>query len=421
MTFIQNVDYEKFDDFVRHHKTKSHFMQSPAWGEHNASEHGDTVHRTALIDDSGEIKAAALMLERRPARFFPPYLYCPRGYVCDFSDKDLVREMTDAVRNYAASLGAMFVAIDPDVERRELSSDGEPVAGGFDNSDIVENLISLGYRHKGWTTNFGRSPRFTFRIDLTRDRKDIEKSFTGNIMKNVRKSHHYAVRFCEGSSADIPILYSLLSKTADRDDFVAYKESYYQSFYDSLAKDDMSHVYLGYVDPSATVVMLRQELAELLEKRTKLRKEGPLRESAESEARLLREIELFEGYAEKYPGEVPVSAHLVVRYGDKAWAVHAGSLGEMNETFCNNRVYYEKLMAQKDAGCVFLDMFGTEIDERFRTVHEFKKQWGGRLVEFIGEFDLVTRPFWFFLYEKVRPMYRNQRFDMIELMKKIRK
>ena len=29
MTFIQNVDYEKFDDFVRNHSVKSHFMQSP--------------------------------------------------------------------------------------------------------------------------------------------------------------------------------------------------------------------------------------------------------------------------------------------------------------------------------------------------------------------------------------------------------
>lgn len=421
MTFIQNVDYKEFDDFVRSHPTKSHFMQSSAWGEFNTVEHGVKVHRTALTDDDGTIVAAALLLERHPARFLPPYLYCPRGFVCDFSDKELVSAMTESLRDFARSLGAMFVAMDPDVERRELALDGTVVSGGFDNSDIVDLLLSLGYEHKGWTLGFGRSPRFSFRIDLTRDKKEIEKAFTGNILKNVKKSHHYAVRVFEGGTDDIPVLFDMLSHTADRDNFVMFEEHYYKNFYDVLAKDGMSHLYLGYVDPSATVSMLEEELASVLEKRKILKKEGPLRESAETEARLLREIELFKGYAAEYPGEIPVSAHLVVRYGDKAWAVHAGSLGKLNETFCNNRVYYEKLMAQKDAGCVFLDMYGTEMDERFRTVHEFKMQWGGRLVEFIGEFDLVTRPFWYFIYEKIRPMYREMRFALIDLMKKFKR
>lgn len=416
MTFIQNVDYKVFDDFVRSHPTKSHFMQSSAWGEFNAAEHGVKVYRTALADDGGNIVGAALLLERHPARFLPPYLYCPRGFVCDYSDKALVEAMTENLRAFARSIGAMFIAIDPDVERRELALDGSVVPGGFDNSDIVEHLLSLGYDHKGWTLGFGRSPRFTFRIDLTRDRKEIEKSFTGNIMKNVKKSHHYAVRVCEGTTDDIPVLFDLLSHTAERDDFVMFQEHYYKNFYDILARDGMAHLYMGYVDPSATVKMLEDELAAVLEKRQKLKKEGPLRESAETEARLLREIDLFKGYASQYTGEIPVSGHLVVRYGDKAWAVHAGSLGRLNETFCNNRTYYEKLMAQKDAGCVFLDMYGTEMDERFRTVHEFKMQWGGRLIEFIGEFDLVTKPFWYFIYEKLRPFYRKLRFAVLGLL-----
>jgi lipid II:glycine glycyltransferase (peptidoglycan interpeptide bridge formation enzyme) len=234
----------------------------------------------------------------------------------------------------------------------------------------------------------------------------------------VKKSHHYAVRVCEGTTDDIPVLFDLLSHTAERDDFVMFQEHYYKNFYDILARDGMSHLYMGYVDPSATVKMLEEELAAVLEKRQKLRKEGPLKESAETEARLLREIDLFKEYASQYTGEIPVSGHLVVRYGDKAWAVHAGSLGRLNETFCNNRTYYEKLMAQKDAGCVFLDMYGTEMDERFRTVHEFKMQWGGRLIEFIGEFDLVTKPFWYFIYEKIRPLYRKLRFAVLGLLKR---
>lgn len=425
MRFIQNVEQERYEQFVRTHPTKSHFLQSSAWGRFSEAERGIIFHRIGLEDPaSGELKAAALLLERKPA-LFPCYLYAPRGYVLDYSDPELVREMTDAVLAFARSRHAMFTAIDPDVERRSILPDGSPDPEGFDNQRIIDELLSLGYRHKGFNVGFeGREPRFTFRIDLTPDEKAIGKAFTGNVLKNIKKSHHYALNIREGGYEDIEKLYEMIRYTSERDDFYAYPLSYYQNFYRCLAEDGMAHLYLGSVDPAKTVVLLEQELSDCLERRKKLKKEGPLNESMETEARLNREIELFKNYSREYPGEVTVSAHLVVRYGNHSWAVHAGSRGIMNETFCNNRVYYEKMMAQKAAGCVWLDQFGTVGDPLtnpdFSSIHAFKRQWGGRYIEFIGEFDLVTKPFWFWLYETVRPAYRRFRISLKALMRRLR-
>jgi len=424
MRFIPNVDYQAFDAFVKNHPTKSHFMQSAAWGEFNRTERGAAVHRVALADEqTGELVAAALLLERKPS-LFPPYLYCPRGYVMDFSNEQLLAEMTAALRGFAKSRGAMFLALDPDLKRRDIAPDGSAAEGGQDNSAFADTMRALGYRHRGWNLGFeGREPRFTFRIPLCREEKEIEKAFTGNILKNVKKSRHYAVSVREGGSEDVKTLHAIIGATAQRDSFYAYPLSYYQNFYDTLAKDGMAHLYLGTVDPAATVGMLKTELAELLVRREKLKKPGPLAESAETEARLLREIALFEQYAQQYTEPVTVSAHLVVRYGKKSWAVHAGSLGIMNETFVNNRTYYEKLMAQKRAGCEFLDMFGTvgnpEEDGPFKTVHAFKRQWGGEYIEFMGQFDLVTAPFWYLLYEKLRPAYHRLRIGMKAAARKL--
>ena len=70
-----------------------------------------------------------------------------------------------------------------------------------------------------------------------------------------------------------------------------------------------------------------------------------------------------------------------------------------------------------------MDQFGTVGDPQtnpdFGTVHEFKRQWGGRYIEFIGEFDLVTKPFWFWLYESVRPAYRRLRIGLKALLRKL--
>ena len=425
MRFIQNVDSGRYEAFVRTHPTKSHFMQSTAWGDFSAAEKGITPHYVGLEDEAtGELRAAALLLERKPS-LFPCYLYSPRGYVLDFSDSDLLREMTEGVRAFAKSRGAMFTAIDPDVERRAILPDGSPDPEGFDNQPIIDSLLALGYRHRGFNLGFeGREPRFTFRIDLTPDEKTIGKSFTGNVLKNIKKSHHYAVTVREGGYEDVDKLFDMITLTSKRDEFYAYPLSYYRNMYRCLAKEGMSHLYIGTVDPAKTAELLKQELADTLARREKLKKEGPLQESRETEARLLREIPMFEEYAKQYPGEVTVSAHYVVRYGKRSWAVHAGSSGIMNETFCNNRTYYEKMMAQKAAGCVFMDQFGTvgnpDSDPDFSSVHAFKRQWGGRYIEFIGEFDLVTKPFWFWLYETARPAYRRFRIGLKALLRKIR-
>ena len=419
MKFVENIEYRRFDDFVKKHPSKSHFMQSSAWGEFNKVERGVTVHRIGLEDEkSGELAAAALIFERKPAAVLPPYLYCPRGFVCDYSNDELLKQMTEAVRKFAQGRKAMFLAMDPDIERREVDENMEYVEGGFDNSSLVDKMKSLGYIHRGWTLGFeGREPRFTYRIDLTRDQKTIDKSFRGNILKNVKKSHNFAVTVREGGSSDIPLLFEMLTKTSERDNYYIFPMSYYQNFYDCLAKDGMAHLYLGSVNAAETVKMLEKQLNDIhakIERLMQVNKPGPLKEAQETEARLNKDIAKFTKYAEEFPGDTVISAHLVVRYGNKAWAMHAGSSGAMNESFCNNRVYYEKLMDQKNHGCISLDMGGTvgnaKDNENFRTVHEFKQQWSGKPYEFIGEFDMVLRPFWFFLYEKMRPEYHKLRF-----------
>lgn len=421
MKFICDTDPVRFDDFVRQHPTKSHFMQSAAWGAFNEAKGGFVAHYTTLQDADGGIVAAALLLERKPP-LFPPYLYAPRGYVLDYADRALLAAFTEAVRDFAKARGAMFVQLDPDIELQQVDRDAAPVSGGWDNHALVEDMKALGYRHRGYNKGFdGRQPRYTFYIDLVPKLADIEKAIEGNVMKNVRKSHRYAIEVSRGGSADVADLHRLITITSERDDFVGYDQSYYQKFFDVLDEYGMAELWLGTVYPARTVEMLRQERRELLQKRQTLKKEGPLQESIQSEQRLDREIAQFERYAEQYPGGARVSAHLVVRYGDKAWAIHAGSDDIMRETFVNNRVYYEKIKAAKESGAVLLDQFGTVGDPEhspLRNLHAFKRQFGGRCVEYVGAFDLVLRPFWYFVYEKLMPLYRSVRIDLKLLFRK---
>ncbi len=413
--FLTDVAADVFDEFVRSHPSKSHFMQSAAWGELSQEEKGLRAHRVGLAGEDGGLIAAALLLERKPP-LFPPYLYAPRGFVLDFHDFSLLAQMTEAVAAFAKARGAMFFKIDPDIERWQIDETGARLPGGYDNTGVLDALVRLGFRHRGFNKGFeGRQPRYTFRLDLTRTDAEIDKAIVGNVMKNVKKSRRYACEVVEGGSGDIPELHRLITVTSERDDFVGYGLSYYQGFYDVLARHDMATLYLGRVDPACSAELLRAELDALLEKRKTLKKPGPLHESDLSEQRLLREIAQFEEYARQYPDGATVSAHLVVRYGDKAWAVHAGSDKLMSETFINNRVYYEKIHDAKRKGARLLDQFGTVGDPQnspLRSLHDFKRQFGGKYVEFLGEFDFILNPVAYFAYVHLLPLYRKARISL---------
>ena len=316
MKFLHNIDPDRFDDFVRKHPQKSHFMQSAAWGEFNRVQRGMTPFYTGLEDENGNLVAAALLLLRKPP-LFPPYLYSPRGFVVDFDDHTLVREMTDAVRAFAEEKGAMFVKIDPDIEIRQLDPDGLPLSGLPDRSYIVDDLKSLGFVHHGFNREFeGSQPRYSFRIDLTADEKTLRKRVTGNVIKNINKGEkYYPVTIRQGDVSDIPDLYRLITLTSERDQFFGYDENYYRNFYEILSERGMCKLWIGSVNASSVLSSLKAHLKETEAQLLTYKKEHHINEAKLTIERLHREIAMFEQYAADYPGDTVISAHLVVRYG----------------------------------------------------------------------------------------------------------
>ena len=55
MLRLKNLEKEKFDKFVENHKTKSHFLQSLAWGEFAKAKKNLTPHYLGLVDDDDKL------------------------------------------------------------------------------------------------------------------------------------------------------------------------------------------------------------------------------------------------------------------------------------------------------------------------------------------------------------------------------
>ena len=424
MVFCDSIEKDEYEDFVSSHPTKSHFMQSTGWGEFNRIERKLTPYYVGLKDE-GRLVAAALLLMRKPF-LFPPYFYSPRGFVIDFFDHQLLTVFCNEVSNFCRAIGAMFLKIDPDIELYAINEQGQPIVEAGDNRPLIDKLKQLGFTHLGFNKEFERrQPRYTFRIDLTPTKQEILAAVRGNVLKNVRKCEtNYLTEIYEGGASDVENLYRLIHETSLRDEFYAYSEGFYKNFYDVLSRYDMVKLYMGKIYIHKTIESLKQQLMLIQAQKEGYTKPQKIRQAKETEQRLIKEISQFEHYAEQYGHCAVTAAHLVVRYGDKAWAVHAGSSGDMNETFLNNRLYLHKIIDQKDNGAVLLDQFGTVGDwqtSTHRSLHEFKRQFGGRYIEFLGEFDLVIRRFWYNIYVNTLPRYRNGLFNLKAVVRKVLK
>ncbi len=411
---LEKKEYEKF---VKFNPYKSHFLQSYDWGE-LAKERRNLTPYYLGLDDDGKIIAATLLL-KKSLPFGLCYLYAPRGYVINFYNFEVLSKFTEEIVNFAKRKKAIYVKIDPDIIWKKENYKGEITEVESKERIIYNELLRIGYKHLGFTKNFETmQPRYTFRIDLNQSIEEIESHFSKTTKQRIAKSLKLKTKVEIGTEKDIPTFYHLMMLTESRKDFVSYGIDYYKTLYKLFNEDNKATLFLGKVNIKDSLEVLNNDLEEVYKKIGELPKENmsksvknKLKELSRQKENLEKEVEKYNNYLKEYGEEVTLSAHMILEYGDKAWVLYAGNHNILTETYVNYHTYYEHLKFCKDRGLKIYDQFGTigdlSKDNPRLGLHEFKKKFGGDYVEFMGEFDYVVKPFYYFAFTKAVPLYRN--------------
>lgn len=415
MNFIENVEKEKYEEFVKHHK-KSHFLQSYAWGEFSKKEKHLTPHYVGLEDNNHNIVATALLLEKKlPLGMC--YFYAPRGFVLDYSNEDVLTEFTKQLKVYSKKKKAIFFKIDPDIIYNSENTFGNKI---IDNNNLeLELLKKLGYKHLGFTKNFETmQPRYTFRIDMDKSWDEIENNFSKTTKQRIKKAEDFFVDVKVGTKEDINTFYNLMILTENRKDFITHNEQYYQSLFEIWNQDNSCNLFLGTVNLDKIINVQTNTQDELKEELKQLPKENLSKSQNTKKQELKKRIDKISNdlarYIDirtEYNNIITLSAHFIIEYGNKAWVLYAGNHNILTDTYTNYETYKEHIKYYYDKGIEIYDQFGTIGDLRQDNpligLHEFKKKFGGDYVEFTGEFDYVTNKPMYFVFTKLVPIYRN--------------
>ncbi len=205
-----------------------HVLQSWEWGAFKAK-YGWTPTRV-LFCEGNSPRGAALVL-RRPLPHTPfGVLYVPKGPLLDFEDPELFRATLAALERIAREQRAIFVKIDPDIER---VNGEEPAA--------VHKLIERGWRPSREQIQF----KNTVLLDLGPSEEELLAGMKAKTRYNIRLAIKRGLRVKEGTAEDLSLFYEMYAETSARDGFIIRQFPYYRDTLGAFLEAGRAQMFLA--------------------------------------------------------------------------------------------------------------------------------------------------------------------------------
>lgn len=229
---------DELEEFFEHHK-KSHFLQSPEW----AKVKSEWKHEMIVIkNEQKEIEATMSILLRKIPILNRYIMYAPRGFVCDYHNKEILKKLTTEAKKIAKKYKAFIFRLDPDIPKTDK---------------IFENIIKeIGYKQKKNNKRQELQPKWISRITLTGKTEDeLLQSFSEKHRYNVRLAKRKGVTLRDGTREDLPIFYDIMKITEARDEFYVRSLSYFEKIWDAMSPNHIRLIFAEYEGKPISAVL----------------------------------------------------------------------------------------------------------------------------------------------------------------------
>lgn len=332
---------------------------------------------------------AATMLLSHIRKFNKYEFYSPRGYLIDFNDKELVDFFTNELKKYIKEKNGYVLRIDPYVIYKERDIDGNIVEGGVDNSKIVDNLLSLGFKKVSIPNTEQVSWMFSLNLE-GKDEDTILKEMQSSTRNKIRKAEKYGITLKELSYDELDSFQNIMEETSKRKGFSNRKIDYYQNMY-NLYKDKVKYL-LAELDLVEYTKKLEIELKEKEEKLSKLDDVKNEKEknnlSLEIDSINKRIIEAKEIGKDK----IELSCAMFILIKPEIIFLAGGNLEEYMKYDAQYILQWEMIKYGINNGYKKHNFYGIPANINTHPkdygIYEFKRRFNGYVEELIGEYEL---------------------------------
>ena len=395
MKFCELTESE-FRTFSSNHPLTS-YLQTPELAK--SKEEDGWKYYYVGVKENKEILCATLLLEWN-GRFFKSFS-SPRGYLIDFRDKELLVFFTKGIKKFVKEKKGAFLNIEPKILYKERDSEGKIVENGFDNTDIYNNLINTGYKHNGFYLELDsrKQVRWAYVLNLKNKSEDeIFNGFKSTTRNSIRKAIKYGVKVRELEFEELAIFKKMVDDSGAVKGFFKPELSYYEKMYRIFKPLNQICFLIAELNVEDYIANLEREIEEYKNKIANL-KDKAISKKTEYEVQINNLNKKLDEIKEKIPNSATnlvLAGGMFIEYGKETIYAFSGMLNEFKFFQAQYLIQWEIIKKSLKRNCDIYNFYGITGDLRPENpqygVYEFKKGFGGNVIEYLGDFDLVVSP-----------------------------
>ena len=363
------------------------------------SNHGYNYDLIGFVDENNNEKiCAATVVLNKVITGKIRYGYCPKGFLIDYYDQNLVEQFLVELKKYYKQKGYIFIKFNPEIIIGSIDPNNKFQINYNGNVRIIDNLKALGIKRRLEQQEFElMQPKYVAYMNL----KEFNFSkINRNYRKKIRRSINEGMSISLGGAKDIDIFYDFIKDKTNK------SIVYYRDLYNVFNKDNSIDLIFVNINYQKYLEYVRQEYdkeEQLNNKWNEIIAQSPKKSNIVSK---MNSDNKLQGFKEKIiqateglkkHSEAIAAAALVVKHHGIITIVESGFGNEFRQLNPNHFLYYSIFERYKPYFnfCNLGGISSFEETAQFKGVNDYKIKWRPLLFEFIGEFDLVCSEYYF--------------------------
>ena len=372
MKFVE-ISENKFKK-IENNLINANFYQTVEWAKIK-NRNGWQYYFVGIEDETGNIIRASLLLAKKifgNKKMF----YSPRGLLLDYKNKKELDFFVDNLVNFIKQKNGILLKIDPMIMYQEHNRDGKAI-GNEKNDIVIQNLMHNNFIHRGFSKGYCDELQFrwTYFLDISKD--DWDKDMNHRCKRSIKKAYCLPTIIKAVDATILGAFIKFMEHTATRQEHFDRSLDYYQNLNKELS--GRIKMVVAYLD--------KEKFLENFQ-------DNKLYEKIKGEKEML----------------IPLSAGVFIFDKDRANYVYGGTYSYYMPLMAQYKVQVEMIKYARSLNIPIYDFGGISgifiPDTENYGVYEFKKGFGGYVVEYIGEFDLIINKFYYNMFQIAYKTYR---------------
>lgn len=391
---LKEITEQEFNNFITYFPNKS-LYQTAQYGYVMRQQGYETL--IVGLEDEGLIKAASLILVKKVDSF--KYAYAPRGFLIDFENYELVKIFTNFIKDYLNKLGIVAIKITPLILRNifDFNKNHGLTNSKFDS--IYDNLMACKYYHLGFNNYFeALKPRFEGVVNISGDINEVFDNVSKDFKTKIRSASRNSITTYKGNASDLKYLADFIQDTYERD------LSYLQDCFGFFKNSDSIDLYYTRLNTTEYLREVQKKFNEYEFEGNEINKK--VLSTTKNRGLIEKKInidKLVQQYSKElvsatdllreYPEGIVTSAALVIRHFDEAYVLVDGYDKNLQRLNSKHLMMWDIISSYNSLGIVkfnFGGMSNPTVDlNQYVGLNKFKMNFGCKVFEYAGDFELV--------------------------------